>query len=67
MHYPELGSFDTSSEYRISPVFPQKSFHGETSVDDAKCWLFSQAKITFNVSCTNKLLSVIHLKYPHSF
>ena len=41
-HYPDLGS-DTSSEYEISVLVSQMSFHRETSGSVTKSWLFSQA------------------------
>ena len=41
-HYPDLGN-DTSSEYEISVLVSQMSFHSETSGSVAKSWLFSQA------------------------
>ena len=41
-HYPDLGN-DTSSEYEISVLVSQMSFHSETSGSVAKSWLFSHA------------------------
>ena len=41
-HYPDLGN-DKSSEYEISVLVSQMSFHRETSGSVAKSWLFSQA------------------------
>ena len=34
----------TRHQYGISALFSQMSFHRETSVGVARCWLFSQAK-----------------------